>query len=408
MDPLIQIGSSEYIYRLNKKTILNLIRQEGQISRADIVKKTGISASTVTRIVDSLINEDGLAEQVGTGQSSGGRRPILVRFKGVNSYVIGVDWGRTHIYAVLSNLEGEHILETDLKTESDSEFESDLNKLVKVLGDLIDKSKVNKKKILGVGVAAAGYLNKDSGLIEFSANFNWRDVDVKTPLEERIGIPVIIDNVSRVMALGELYYGEGHKYLNSLFVNVGYGIGAGLILEGKPYYGTSGLTGEMGHNIVDPKSKVQCKCGRYGCLETISSGRGIARQAKEYISKNPNCTLAKIISDSKDKISAKIIIEAANQGDEGATAIIKKAGFILGQSIARMINLMNPDAVFLGGGVVLAGDMFINAIKQGAEEFTIPEAFKYCKILTATNGADAAVLGAISLILNEVLELNDL
>lgn len=230
-------GSAEYINRLNKIKVLNLIRNEGPISRAQIVKQSGISAPTVTRIVDSLINEEELAVNIGTGVSSGGRPPVIVKFNGASHYVIGIDWGRTHIHGVLTNLNAETLIDIDVPTEIDHDFDSDLNKVIEVIDYLIENSGIEKEDLLGIGIAAAGFIKQGSGVIEYSPNFNWENVDIQTPVRNKFGVPVFVDNVSRVMGLGELWFGEGQDIKNFIFVNVGYGIGSGIIINGQPFYG---------------------------------------------------------------------------------------------------------------------------------------------------------------------------
>lgn len=399
----IQIGSAEYIYKLNKKTILNLIRQEGVISRADIVKQTGISASTVTRIADSLINKEKLAIQIGTGVSTGGRRPILVKFNGKDSYVIGVDWGRTHIYVVLANLDGEHIFEMNVPCEPDNNFNKDLAKTCKIIETVIVRSRVDINKLLGIGVAAAGLLNKTNDIIKFSPNFNWRDVDIKTPLEDKFKVPVVIDNVSRVMALGEYYYGDGQKYRDFIYINIGYGIGAGIIHNAEPFFGSSGITGEIGHNTVIPESNIKCVCGRNGCLETISSGRGISETAKREIVNNKSSILNEICENDIDSINAEMVAQGAKLGDQLCIEILNKSAYYLGLSISKIVNFMNPQVVYIGGGVSLAGANYIDTLVKSIKKYTLPDIYENVKVKTSTHKENAAVVGALSLILTKVM-----
>jgi len=226
-------GNGSPISRINKSRVLNLIRREKEISRADIVKHTGISAPTVTRIVDSLLNNEKLIEEVGTGEAHVGRPPLMVRFLGEENYVVGIDWGKTHIYGILANLNGKVLHELDIPSEVDNNFLSDLAKVSNLIHYIIEHSKVDSEKIIGIGIAAAGYIDKHTGEVAYFPNFNWNHANIKPSLEKEFGVPIKVDNVARVNALGELMYGHDHTYRDFIYINVGYGIGSGIIMDGN-------------------------------------------------------------------------------------------------------------------------------------------------------------------------------
>jgi len=393
-------GSAEYINRLNKIKVLNLIRESGEISRAEIVKQTGLSAPTITRIVDSLINTEKLAEQVGIGESKGGRPPVIVRFNGMNGFVIGIDWGRTHIYGVLSNLNGDALTKLDIRTEASEGFDVDLKRVIDLIDKLILKSGIDTSKLYGIGVAAAGFINKKNDLIEFSPNFNWKDIDIKKPLIKHFKVPVIVDNVSRVMAQGELMYGIGEKCKDFIFINVGYGIGSGVIMNGQPFFGFDGMAGEIGHNKVvgGLAGGLQCSCGKLDCLECYSSGRGIAELATRQLAYYPHSGINKL-----EKISTEGIAKQAANNDELALQVFNQAADYLGLTIASVANMFNPAAIVLGGRVMNSGRFFTERIRQVFNREVIQQPNRKINLLQSKLGDEAAVKGATSLILSEVL-----
>lgn len=407
MEDNLPRGNAEYINRLNKIKVLKLIHQEDSISRADIVKRTGISAPTVTRIVDSLINKERLAVQVGIGESSGGRPPMIVEFNGSDNYVIGVDWGRTHIYGVLSNLNAESIIELDIPINSYSDFENDLQKLKKLIAHLIENSKIDTSKLLGIGVAAAGYINKKTGIVEFSPNFNWENVDLATPLEEAFGVTVLVDNVSRVVALGELWYGIGVNLSSFILINLGYGIGAGIIVDRKAFLGFDGMSGEFGHTkaVMSAPENRKCVCGKLDCLESYSSGRGIAESARKDIHKHPESVIHILSNGDTKKISARVVAEAASAGDVYAIEVLENAATILGISIANMCNILNPEAIVLAGKVAHAGDVFFGKVQEVFRNEILRNTQRPVRLELTSLGDRGVVIGATSLILKEVLEL---
>ncbi|MBS2212684.1 ROK family transcriptional regulator [Carboxylicivirga mesophila] len=397
-------GSAEYINRLNKIKVLNLIRESGEISRAEIVKKTGLSAPTITRIVDSLIKTEQLAEQIGIGESKGGRPPMIVRFKGEDSYVIGIDWGRTHIYGILSDLNGNTLFAQDIKTNQTDGFESDLKLVSKITEKLIFKSGIDKRKLRGIGVAAAGFVNNKTDVIEYSPNFNWENVDIRKPLAELFQVPVIVDNVSRVMARGELMYGVGDKFKDFVFINIGYGIGSGIIHKGQAFFGFEGIAGEIGHTRIhsDAAAGLICACGKLDCLECYASGRGISSLAENKLKYYPHSSL-----NGLSELSTQHIAEEAKKGDELALYLFNQAADYLGMSIAAVANLLNPQVIVLGGKVSNAGSFFTERVRSVFQREVIQQSSRRIEIVQSKLSNEAAVIGAVSLILNEVLNLRE-
>ena len=202
------------------------------ISRAKIVTKSGLSAPTVTRIVDSLITEEQLVVSEGMGVSNGGRPPVMLRFKGEKNYVIGVDLGATTTRGVLSNLNGKFIEEIEFPTRLDDGFEEIMNDMADLILELgSSKKKSSRSKIYGVGIAVAGLVDLNKNIIEYSPDFNWHNVDIVKSLSGRIEYPIIFDNVTRLMALGGLCYGKGQRSRNFICINVGYGILSKILLN---------------------------------------------------------------------------------------------------------------------------------------------------------------------------------
>jgi glucokinase-like ROK family protein len=394
---------SAYINRLNKIKVLSLIREKNEISRADIVKITGLSAPTVTRVVESLINDEKLVCQVGKGDSKGGRPPIMVQFEGENNFVIGVDLGTTNIRGALSNLNAQLVSEIEVPTEADSGFDNVIKKVSTVIEKLVLHPVVKSRRIFGVGMAVAGLINRRNNIVEFSPDFEWFDADILSALKTKIDIPIVFDNVSRVMALGELWYGIGREIKDFIFVNLGYGIGAGIIIDGKPFFGSEGMSGEFGHMTMEMGSAVRCKCGKFGCLEALASGRGIALAAARELESGAESVLPGLCGGDFSKLSAEMVFRSATEGDQTSLRVFHKTAEYIGIGIASLIDLFNPQAIVIGGGVSRSGDEFLDRIRQTAKTHVIQRHNNFVKIISATYGADAAVMGSVSLILEKML-----
>jgi glucokinase-like ROK family protein len=398
-------GSPQYINKLNKIRIINIIREHNQVSRADISKISGISAPTVTRIVDTLINDTGLVREVGIGESSGGRRPTLVELASQENYVIGVDLGTTHIDGVLANLNAETIVDLRCETKIEEGFDNIIERVTDIICELRNNPKSKGKTILGVGLAVPGLINRYKNIIEVSPDLHWEYVDLKKILQQKCDLPLKFDNVTRVMALGELWYGIGDKSKYFAVINIGYGIGAGIVIDGHLLYGPYGMAGEFGHITMEKDSKHKCACGNFGCLEALSSGHAIAQRIKDAIKNGESSILANDYSNI-DKIDTKLVAQAARDGDALSKRVFDESVDYLGTAISGLINLISPENVLIGGGVSQADDLIFNRIENIVSKRTIKTRTRNITIKPVTFGINAATKGAVALILNEVLNLN--
>ena len=399
--PLVTAG---YINKLNKIKVLHLIREEGEISRADIVKRTGLSAPTITRNSDDLINKENLVSMAGMGQSSGGRRPKILRFNSKNNYVVGIDLGTTFVRGAISNLDGEFIMEREVPTEINKGFEGVMRQIANLIDTLTSRELAKGKTVLGVGLAVAGLINKQTGIIEYSPVFDWKNVNVKAELRKYLSLPVFYDNVSRLTALGELWYGIGKSHDNFISVNLGYGIGAGIIAGGKPFYGADGYAGEFGHMVLDSDSPMKGREGIAGTLEALSSGYGIAETAKMEVQKD-NSGMLSSKHLAQDEITAKAVIEAAKLGDKLALQIFDNAIMYLGVGIDGLIKLFNPEKIVLSGGLTLSGDFLMDKLKKSISQHSMGNLSRKVEIVYSTFGENATLMGAFSMILIKVLNL---
>jgi glucokinase-like ROK family protein len=397
-------GNAIYINHLNKISILGLIRENGIISRADLVKISGLSAPTVTRIVDGLIKKDKLVVSIGKGNSKGGRPPVMLTFDGKRNYVIGIDLGATTTRGVLSNLDGAFITEIESPTRLNEGFDVIMNDVAKMINRLAEsKTNIKRNRIFGVGIAVAGLINLNKRMVEYSPVFDWYNADINKALKPKVGFPIIFDNVTRLMALGSMCFGKGQKQLNFICINVGYGIGSGIIVNGRLLTGSSGFAGEFGHITIDRNSDIQCSCKKYGCLEALASGKAIALTAQSRLARGQHSLLTEMCEGEISKVTAEMVADAAKKGDELALNVFTRAMENIGIGIANLINIFNPDLILIGGGVSMAGDIFFDNIRKVVDKNVMGPHDWQNRILPVAHGNNAALMGAFSLILNKVL-----
>lgn len=402
-----QKKDASYINRLNKISVLNIIRESGEISRAEIVKRTNLSAPTITRIVDSLIKDE-LVRIVGEGLSSGGRPPKMITFTGTHHYVVGVDLGSTSIRVGISNLDGDIITEIETPTNRKGGFEKVVAQVGELVPRLIERSRLDKSHILGLGLAVAGLINKENGDIVYSPVFDWRNVNLERELKKHVHLPIFYDNVSRVTALGELVYGVGNKYKNFISVNCGYGIGAGIIIDGHRYFGNKGFSGELGHIVLDKDSPYVGKDGIRGCLEALSSGYGIAEIAKKRVNEpNTSHGILDAVGGNHDKITTKLVVDCAGEGDPLAVDIFDEAMKYLAIGLDVMVKLFNPKVIVLSGGVIKNGDIVFDKLNEHMGLSRLLRDEKRLELLPSTFKDDATLMGAFSLVISKVLLLDE-
>ena len=394
-----------FINTANKIKVLDIIRNSEFVSRAEISKRAHLSAPTITRIVDSLINSEKIVEEVGTGSSEGGRPPNLIRFSGSDKYVIAIDLGTTHIDGIVANLDAEIRTEMRIPTFVESGYEEVIGRTALLVRDLVDRSGIPSSKILGIGMAVAGLVDRRRKVVEYSPDFGWHDADIVGDLRKSVPFPIVFDNVTRVMSLGELHFGLGQQTDSFICINVGYGIGAGVIVEGKPFFGAHGMSGEFGHIVVDPFSDARCMCGNNGCLEAVASGRGISMAAQKRLAGGARSVLADAFRVDPSSVTARAIANAAADGDAFAIDVITTAARYLGLGIVSLVNLFDPDAIVIGGGVAGAGQLLFSTVREVVSARSLSRHSRDIAISSATFGPKASVMGAVSLVLDEVLSL---
>jgi glucokinase-like ROK family protein len=392
-----------HLHLTNKRVLLKLIKQKQQISRSELTKITGLTPPSIARIVGDLVDTDQLVEYVGVGSSSGGRPPVIVKFKSKKNYIIGIDLGATYIRGCLVDLNAKFISEIQVPTELEKGFDSIIERMVQII-DKLKNRKGENAKIWGVGIGVAGLVNSETGIIESSPDFGWSNIDLHKELEDKLDLPFFYDNSTRLMALGELNLGPRQNLKNFAVINVGYGIAAGLVIRGILVKGNTGFAGEFGHITVDTCNDVKCKCGMTGCLEALASGHRIASLAASRIDDKNAAILRRISNGNKDNITAEVVATAAKQGDQVSIEIYDEIAENLCKGIGTLANLLNPEAIYIGGGIALNGKFFFDLVNSKKSRYLLKPNQKL-PIYPATFGDQATTVGAVSLVLDKIMNL---
>ena len=374
---------------LNQRTVLQAIRHAGPLSRANLAVHTGLTRPTISSIVSDLLAE-GWVQEVGEGTSSGGRRPVMLTFNGRSRWVVGAEVGAGHVRAVLCDLQGGVAARSRHRTEgADAEHNLDLAR--RAIGDVL--AQAGDVNLAGIGFALAGLVDSAAGLWRYSPHFTIHNIPVRQRFEREFGVPVRLHNDAHAAALGERLRGAGQGVDDLVAIRAGVGIGAGIILGGQLYRGPQHGAGEIGHTTVDEDGP-RCSCGNYGCLEAVAGAPAIARRAVKLIQQGRASSLPDRVGGDLAALHARIIIEAARDGDALSRDIVAEAGRYLGIGIANVINVLGPSLVIIGGGLALGGDLLLAPVRETALSRALPGLRDRVRIELGQLGDEAGVLGA--------------
>jgi len=383
-----------------KKDIICYYINNGENTLADLGKEMNLSIPTITKLVGELM-DDGFVVDFGKQETNGGRRPNIYGLNHNSGYFVGVDIKLSHVNIGLINFKGEMVdTEMDIPFKMDHTHES-FDELCQIINKFLDKLIVPREKILSVGVNISGRVNTESG---HSYSFYYFDERPLTEIfEEHLKVNVSIDNDSRAMTYGEYMNGCVKGERNILYVNVSWGLGLGIIINGQLYYGKSGFSGEFGH-MTAFENEVLCHCGKKGCLETEASGSYIHRLFLEKIKEGNTSSLEKKLQKGLE-ITLEDIVKAALHEDMLAIELIEKVGNTLGKHIAGLINLFNPELVVIGGTLALSGDYIFLPIRSAIKKYSLNLVSKDTTIKLSKLGGKAGVIGACMLARSKMLGL---
>jgi len=392
-----------FINTINKQNVINIIRDQGPIFKAEISRVTGLSIPTIMKSTDEFIKK-GLVREIGKSESSGrGKPPELLEFIPDSYYIIGVDIGTTNIVTVLMDLSAKIIYKQMVPTGAKDCADVIINRVIDSITNTINHVNIEEEKILGIGIGMPGLLDSQNGIVQFSPDFGWENIDLLGPIKAYFNMTIIIDNVTRAMAMGEKWFGMGHGIDNFMCINLGYGIGAAIVINGEVYSGFSGSSGEFGHMTLE-KNGPLCDCGNYGCLEALSSANAISKKARFYLEKGEESVIKDMVGGNLELIEAKSVFDAANLGDKLASEIINEAIEYLGISVASIVNLLDPELIILEGGVARAGDILVDNLHKVVNRRKMKYAGKNTRIILSKLGEDAAAIGAASFLLKRLIE----
>lgn len=413
---------------LNRLLVLNTLRTHGPLSRVAIARRTGLSRTTVSSIMEGLL-EDELVREGGTQSASpqGGRRAILVHFNTEAGWALGVDMGRTHVTTLLCDLAATVRARRSSPFDADRGPDTCLPEIVAELRALVAAAELPWDRVVGVGLGMPGPMDADlHRTIRPPRMPGWDDVDVGGGLSRVLGVPVYVDNDANFGALGESRYGAGLGVADMAYVKIGAGIGGALVMGGQIYRGSRGSAGEIGHVTIDANGPA-CECGNRGCLEVYAGAPAIVADARERVGgmrtgaartagTRPSATRTALprptgMVDLKGAATSALdvdaldmdiadVVGAALAGDAACRAALAAAGERIGIVLAGLVNLVNPSLILLGGGVAKAGAILLDPIQRTVSARSFSVARRDLRIAVGSLGDNAIALGGIAMVLD--------
>ena len=400
LDSLTNIERKKY---LQKVRLVKLLHAEGAKSNADICRVLNISSPTSIILINELLTE-GLVEKKGKGKSIGGRKPELYSLQDNSFYVLCIEMDRFKTEMAILDNNNNNITGIKSFAFKLTKDKSAVKLLHEFAEQLIASSGIDTTKLVGIGLGMPGLVDSDAGknytyLVSSSGEPN----SLQDILEEKFKKPVYVQNDVKTNALAECRFGLALNKKDALVLLMDWGIGLGIIMDGKLQSGMSGFAGEIGH-IPFVKDGELCHCGKRGCLETVASGIALARMAKEGIKSGQTSLLNALSEEEIEQIEPQIVIDAANKGDQYAINILSQVGENLGKAVATLIQLFNPELIILGGKIAEAKQYITIPMRHAINTYCMTRIREQTKIVLSTLGHSAGILGSASIVIENTFE----
>jgi predicted NBD/HSP70 family sugar kinase len=381
-------GTLAWLRERNRERVIGALREHGHTSQADIARVTGLSRTTVSKLVAEL-KVSGLVGEVEVSATDprgvhGGRPAVQLTLRDTSQAVVGIDFGHSHVQVAVANLAhnvlAERIRYLDVNHRATEAFDAS----VAMVDEVLEEAGYSRAYIIGAGIGIPGPIDRVSGTAGSASILpGWVGLRIGEEIERRLGLPVEIENDANLGALAELTWGAGRDCSTFAYIKAATGIGAGIVIDGKLLRGASGTAGEIGHTTLDEGGAL-CYCGNRGCLETVASGPAIVGLVR---------------SSSAESLTLGDVIDRAASGDVRCRRALSDAGREIGVAVAGLCNLINPERVVVGGLLSRAGELVLGPIRESIQRYAVHAAAECVQVVPAVFVERAELLGAVALAL---------
>ncbi len=387
---------------MNRSVILAEFRTHKTLSRARLASETGLNPSTVSSIIGELIDEN-LIRETNLVQSSTGRPGMLLELNPEGGCAIGIEINVDYIELIVSDFAANILWREKRASAPENGQEETMKQVLELAKKASAFIAARDCRLLGVGVGVPGLVDVTSGLLRIAPNLHWVDVPVRDVLKQDFNCPIYVENEANVAALGEYYFGAAQNVKDFIYLSAGVGLGSGIIMGGKLFQGMLGYAGEAGHMTLDVNGEL-CGCGKHGCWETFVGPRAVVHRVQRSLASGANSIVTDIAGGDINKITIGDVLLSAQKGDKLAIDAFQQVAYYLGIGIANLINLFDVEVVVLGGALNQASGLILKEVEQVALENILSPGRERFRIIPSAHGADACVMGAIALVLDDFLQ----
>ena len=389
-----------------KYKILNLIRLKWTISRTSISEKLGISMAAVTNYVSELL-KDGYVEEMGTEQSTGGRKPITLKLNKDYGRIISIDFGQKFFRIAIINMNGDILCKKEMESKLLGVSETGIPQIYSVIENILNNEHMRNMRLIGIGMGISGIVDYNDGTCITIPNIpGWNDIHFKQLLEEKFNVPVYVDDSSRLQALAEASKDKCYRR-NLIYLNMGIGLGVGIIIDWKLFRGANGLAGELGHIIVEENGEL-CGCGNRGCLEQYVSVPSIMRRIRSLLDRGVQSSLSEYAGSNPDLLTPELVAKNSDNGDKLLYNIFMETGKYLGIGLAQLVTLFNPDLIVIGGGGANISDELLEESIKVMRMRAVSRSSKKVEIIKSTFNDTGTLTGAAIMVIDQHFKLYEL
>ncbi|MHC1783900.1 MAG: ROK family protein [Anaerolineaceae bacterium] len=390
-----------WVRRMNRSIILEVFRTQKTLSRARLADETGLNPSTVSAIIGELIQEN-LIRETDLIQSSTGRPGRLLEIYLEGGCALGIEINVDYIALIVTDFAANVIWRTRQPSDPESGQDAIMSQVLDLAKQASDFIKSRSWPLLGVGVGVPGLVDVTSGLLRTAPNLHWENVPVRDVLATHFDCPIYVENEANAAALGEYYFGAVRNIKNFIYLSSGVGLGSGIVIDGKLFRGMFWYAGEAGHMTLDINGDL-CGCGKRGCWETFVGPRAVEQRVRRSIREGAKSILSEMANGDLKNIVFDDAVQAAFAGDPIAMNALSEVAFYLGIGIANLVNLFNVEVIVLGGALNSVSSLLLQDVERVVHANSLVLAKDQFKIIPSVHGADACVMGAIALVLDDII-----
>jgi len=398
-------GDQALVREINLSVIMNRLRTNAPISRAALAETTGLNKTTVSSLVNELIERQ-FVQEIGLTPPSSGRPAILLKLNPTAGFIVSCEIGVDFILVICTDFAPEIIWRHEEHIDPTIGQHAILDRALAILHQAIEVGCPACGTLWGMAVGVPGLVDQTTGALLFAPNLGWKDLPIRAILQESINVHLFVDNEANLAALGEHYFGAAQGYEEVLYISAGVGLGGGIVHGGRMFSGVTGVGAEFGHMTMDPNGEI-CKCGNQGCWETQVSQQALFRHVWRRVERGEVSRLSEMSGGSRASLTVPLIVDAARAGDAVALDALEIIGRHLGIGIASLVNALNPELVVFGGILSLAGEFLMPVIEKEVEQRALKSNREAMQLVLARHTSDACVMGGVAAVYQAMLAQPD-